>query len=34
MDPRRAPERIRGGDLYHECPNGYICAGAAGKAPR
>jgi hypothetical protein len=34
MDPRSAPERIRGGDLHHECPNGCICAGAAGTAPR
>jgi len=34
MDPRRAPKRIRGGDLHHECPNGCMCAGAAGNAPR
>ena len=34
MDPRSAPERIRGGDLYHECSNSGMCAGTAGKASR
>ena len=34
VDPRSAPERIRGGNLRHECPNGRRRTRAAGTAPR
>ena len=34
MDPRRSPERIRGGHLAHQCANGRIRIRAARTNPR
>src|SRR5207302_5421642 len=34
VDARSAPQRIRGGDLHHECPNNRSRARAPGPTPR